>query len=285
MKLIFISNEKDFEVLKKEIPEKIFDSYLYGSLIGETLASYFDFELNREELIFLRKKISIFKIDLIQIEELIPRNQKSLFCFDMDSTLIKEEVIDELAREKKVFDEVAKVTKEAMEGGLDFNEALKKRVSLLDGLDESVFEKVYTRLNPHDGVPEAIDVLKKRKAEIAIFSGGFIPILKKFSEEYGISIYHANVLDFQNGKTTGKILGEIINKKKKKELLINYKNQFQLDKKYTIAVGDGSNDSEMILEAGIGIGFHAKEGLKKEILNWIDFHPMTSLLFLFDRND
>ncbi len=285
MKLIFISNEKDFPILQKELPREIFDSYLYGSLIKETLASYFEFELNREELISLRKKLSVFKIDLILVEELIPRNQKTLFCFDMDSTLIQEEVIDELAREKKVFDEVAKVTKDAMEGGLDFNQALIKRVSFLNELDETVFEKVYSRLNPHHGVPETIDALKKRKSEIAIFSGGFTPILKKFSDQFGISIYHANFLEFENGFTTGKILGEIINKEKKKELLIQYKNQFQLDKKYTIAIGDGSNDAAMILEAGIGIGFHAKLGLKKEILNWIDFHPMTSLLFLFDRND
>lgn len=285
MNLILVSKEKDFPILQKELPKEILDKYLFGSLIQNSLASYFEFVLPKEEILSLRKKLNSFQIDLLYVEELIPKNVKSLFCFDMDSTLIKEEVIDELAREKNVFDQVAKVTKEAMEGGLDFNEALKKRVSYLVGLDESVFQKIFQRLNPNDGVMESIQTLQKRNAEIAIFSGGFTPILKKFSEQTEISLYHANELEFQNSVTTGKILGEIINKEKKKELLIHYKTKFNIEKNYTVAVGDGSNDASMILEAGIGIGFHAKEGLKKEILNWIDFHPMTSLLFLFDRND
>jgi phosphoserine phosphatase len=277
--LLVISNLEQFSFIKEKIESK----YLTSSSIENMLGSYFE-EVSTEQFLELRKIFSENQIDILSIPELIPPNQKSFFCFDMDSTLIKEEVIDELAKEKNVFELVSKVTREAMEGGLSFDLALKKRCAHLSGLNLSDFEKVFNRLTPHDGAEAILHDLKLRKAEVAIFSGGFTTILKPFSEKHGIQYYHANQFEFVSGLTTGNILGEIINREKKKDLLMAYREKFSLEKKYTVAVGDGSNDASMILEAGYGIGFHAKQGLKKEIFNWIDFHPLTALLFLFDRN-
>jgi len=117
------------------------------------------------------------------------------------------------------------------------------------------------------------------------FSGGFVPVIEKFAKKYSVLHYSANQLEMENGFTTGKVLGTIVNKNRKKELLIEHRDNNQILNSQTVAVGDGSNDSLMLNEAGIGIGFHAKSGLKKDILNWIDHHSMLSLLFLYDLRD
>jgi phosphoserine phosphatase len=203
----------------------------------------------------------------------------------MDSTLIKEEVIDELAREKGVYEQVAAVTKEAMEGNLDFDSALRKRCSHLVGMEENIFDYIFDRLTPNDGVEAVLPLIQKDKGMIAIFSGGFVPIIEKFAKKFSVTLFSANQLEMENGFTTGKVLGTIVNKNRKRDLLIQHREENKISISQTVAVGDGSNDSLMLNEAGIGIGFHAKSGLKKEILNWVDHHSMLSLLFLFDLRD
>lgn len=233
----------------------------------------------RPELAELRKDLSRNRIDLLQISGFLHRN--SLFCFDMDSTLIREEVIDELARFAGVYEKVAEVTKEAMEGNLNFHEALEKRCLYLKDLPVTIFDSLYEKLRPNDGVPALLSGLKKNRSKIAVFSGGFTDILEKFKEEYDLDEVRANYLERKGGKLTGRVSGRIVDKDVKKNSLLELSSKYGIPNKDIVAVGDGANDQLMLEAAGIGIGFHAKEGLKSKIVNWVDFAPMDVLLFLF----
>ncbi|EMS89478.1 phosphoserine phosphatase SerB [Leptospira noguchii] len=237
--------------------------------------------LERSELLQWRETFSKKGADLIQVNRLLDSKEKSFFAFDMDSTLICQEVIDELARLAGVYEEVASVTKEAMEGNLDFHEALKKRCIHLKGLSNSIFTDLYPKLELNTGVERLLKVLKENNTRTAVFSGGFTDILEMFQKQYGIDEVYANVLEKINGELSGNILGEIVDKNKKLEYLKMIRDREKIHPYQVVAIGDGANDSLMLNEAGIGIGFHAKEGLKKQILNWIDFAPMDVLLFLF----
>ncbi|PJZ55046.1 phosphoserine phosphatase SerB [Leptospira adleri] len=238
-------------------------------------------KLDAKELFDLRKKIADKNSDLLQVDRLLDPKKKTLFTFDMDSTLIQEEVIDELARLAGVYDQVASVTREAMEGNLDFHEALKKRCLHLRGLPASIFEELYPKLSLNLGVEKLLFGLKEKEIRTAVFSGGFTDILEMFRREHGIGEVRANVLERENGVLTGFVTGEIVDKVKKFEFLQEIRDRERIDSSQVVAVGDGANDALMLNEAGIGIGFHAKDGLKKLITNWVDCAPMDVLLFLF----
>ncbi|RHX86620.1 phosphoserine phosphatase SerB [Leptospira stimsonii] len=238
-------------------------------------------KLDVQELFALRAKFAKKDSDLLQVDRLLDSRQKSLFAFDMDSTLIQQEVIDELARLAGVYDQVASVTKEAMEGNLDFHEALKKRCLHLKGLPTTIFEELYPKLSLNIGVEKLLFGLKEMESRTAVFSGGFTDILEMFQKEHRIGEVRANVLERENGILTGFVTGEIVDKVKKFEFLKEIRDRENIDSSQVVAVGDGANDALMLNEAGIGIGFHAKEGLKKFIINWVDFAPMDVLLFLF----
>ncbi|EMY77618.1 phosphoserine phosphatase SerB [Leptospira weilii serovar Ranarum str. ICFT] len=238
-------------------------------------------KLDRLELIQIREIFAKKNADLLQVEKLLDPNKKSFFAFDMDSTLIRQEVIDELAGLAGVYEEVASVTKEAMEGNLDFQEALKKRCAHLKGLSTSIFTELYPKLELNQGVEKLLRGLKERNSKTAVFSGGFTDILEIFQKEYGIDEIHANLLERDNGQLSGNVVGDIVDKNKKLEYLKKIRDREGVHPSQVVAVGDGANDSLMLNEAGIGIGFHAKEGLKKLIVNWVDFAPMDVLLFLF----
>lgn len=256
-----------------------FSKTLYGMN-----ADYYLLErlMDREALVSIRKILAESGADLIQTAGLINPKEKSIFVFDMDSTLIKEEVIDELARANGVYENVAYVTREAMEGKLDFDSALRKRCSYLTGLEESVFQKTYERLNLQDGAESLLKELKKKNCILGVYSGGFSPILERFASEFHFDYWSANELEIKDGQITGNVLGEIVNKNRKRDLLLKHRQERSVNPIQSVATGDGSNDVLMLNAAGVGIGFHAKEGLKSGIENWIDFHPLTALLFLFD---
>ncbi|WP_411821774.1 phosphoserine phosphatase SerB [Leptospira sp. 'Mane'] len=237
--------------------------------------------VSREELLELRSSVSYDQMDLLQIDDYLNPNEPNLFFFDMDSTVIQEEVIDELARKHGVFEEVASVTKQAMDGGMGFEEALRKRVILLKGLSRKSFGEVYEILHLNPGMETLFRELPKHQTKISILSGGFTPVLDLFSKKYPVSFYKANQLEEKEGIFTGEILGEIIGKEKKAEYLALYSNERNVTKQQIVAVGDGANDGLMLQAAQIGVGFHAKSGLKDQIINWIDFSDMSALLFLF----
>lgn len=237
--------------------------------------------ISRDELIEWRHELSAFSTDIIQLNTLLQPNQKSLFAFDMDSTVIQQEVIDELARAHGVYDEIAAVTKEAMEGNLDFAQALRKRCSLLEGLPVSAFDRVYESLTLNDGMKKLFSELQKRNVITCIFSGGFTHILERFQKEYGITEVRANMLAVKDNVITGNVIGEIVGKEQKRGYLKSIRDQHGIHPAQTVAAGDGANDLLMLNEAGCGIGTHAKEGLKKQITNWIDHAPMYVLTAFF----
>lgn len=186
------------------------------------------------------------------------RRMRRLICFDMDSTLIETEVIDELAVRAGVGDQVKAITKSAMRGEIDFKESFTRRVALLKGLDESVLEDIATHLPITEGVDRLMAVLKQYGYKIAILSGGFSYFGKYLQKKYNIDYVYANELEIINGKLTGQYLGDVVDGKRKAELLQLIAQVEKLDIEQTIAVGDGANDLPMLSIAGLGIAFHAK---------------------------
>lgn len=238
--------------------------------------------LTRDQVVTIRNQLAENKIDFIFVRSLLPKKKESLFVFDMDSTVIKEEVIDELARKHGVYEAVATVTKQAMEGGMGFDEALRLRVKHLSGLSKESFKEVYDLLTLNEGMEKVFQFVKGNGSKLGILSGGFTPVLQLFSEKYPVSFYRANGLEEVNGKFTGEIFGEIINREKKEFYLKQYAEDLNIPLEQVVAVGDGANDALMLNAAGIGIGIHAKSGLKDQIINWIDFTDLSALVFLFE---
>lgn len=214
---------------------------------------------NREEmqadLMSLSKELEMdfsFQLDNMY------RRMRRLICFDMDSTLIETEVIDELAIRAGVGDEVKAITERAMRGEIDFLESFRERVALLKGLDVSVMQEIAENLPITEGVDRLMFALKKYGYKIAILSGGFTYFGRYLQQKYGIDYVYANELEVENGKLTGRYLGDVVDGKRKAELLRLIAQVEKVDIAQTIAVGDGANDLAMLAVAGLGIAFHAK---------------------------
>ncbi len=224
-------------------------------------------------------------VDIAFQEDNIYRRNRRLVCFDMDSTLIQAEVIDELARKAGVYDEVSAITESAMRGEIDFDESFRQRVSLLKGLDESVMKEVAETLPLTEGVERLFQVLKKYGYRTAILSGGFTYFGNYLKSKLNIDYIFANELEIKDGKLTGRHLGEIINGQKKAELLklIAFKEDIHMAQ--VIAVGDGSNDLPMLREAGLGIAFHAKPKVKASASHAISTIGLDAILYLLGFRD
>lgn len=219
-------------------------------------------------------------VDIAFQEDNIYRRTRRLVCFDMDSTLIQTEVIDELAICAGVGGEVSKITEAAMRGEINFAESFKQRLSLLKGLDEKVMIEIADKLPLTEGAEKLFVVLKKYGFKTAILSGGFTYFGKHLQNKLGIDYVFANQLEIENGKLTGNYIGDIVDGNKKAELLrlIAFKEDIHLEQ--TVAVGDGSNDLPMINIAGLGIAFHAKPVVKKNAQHSISTTGLDAILFL-----
>ncbi len=200
--------------------------------------------------------------DISLQEDNMYRRCRRLICFDMDSTLIRTEVIDELADRAGVGDKVREITERAMRGEIDFNESFTERVALLKGLDESVMREIAENLPVTEGVERMMTVLKRAGYKTAILSGGFTYFGKHLKERFGFDYVYANELEIEGGKLTGRYVGEIVNGQRKAELLRLLAQFENVDIAQTIAVGDGANDLPMLTTAGLGIAFHAKPKVK-----------------------
>ncbi|MBI9080055.1 MAG: phosphoserine phosphatase SerB [Pseudodesulfovibrio sp.] len=223
--------------------------------------------------------------DIAFQEDNIFRRNRRLVAFDMDSTLIQAEVIDELAKEAGVGDQVAAITEAAMRGELDFKQSLRKRLSLLKGLDESVLKDVAARLPLAEGAERLISNLKKVGYKIAILSGGFTYFGNVLKERLGIDYVYANELEIVDGKLTGKAVGSIVDAAKKAELLQEIADKEGISLQQVIAVGDGANDLPMLNLAGLGIAFHAKPKVKKGARQAISNLGLDSILYLIGVRD
>ena len=207
---------------------------------------------------------------------------RGLCVLDVDGTLIEEEVIDLLGKEAECENEVALLTAQAMRGELDFEESLRKRVSLLQGLSVDKFEHLYTQVHFSKNAQEFVKILQKHDIEVGLVSGGFIPIVERLAKDLGISLFAANQLEIRDGHLTGSLVGPIISREVKKETLVRWADELEVPIDRTIAIGDGANDLAMLKRAGIGIGFCAKEIVKEEIPLQIEDRDLTKVLNLID---
>lgn len=207
---------------------------------------------------------------------------KGLCVMDVDGTLIIEEVIDLLGREAGCEEEIAQLTSQAMRGEIDFESSLRKRVSFLEGLPDSVFDKVFNSIHLSLNVQEFISILQKNGILVGLVSGGFTLIVERLAKSLGIAYFSANQLEVKGGFLTGKLVGQIISPQVKKETLEQWRKELKLSKDRTVAIGDGANDLLMLKSAGLGIAFCAKEVLKKEIQYYIDKRDFLEVLPLID---
>ena len=220
----------------------------------------------------------------IQLDKMY-RRMRRLICVDMDSTLIETEVIDELAIRAGVGDQVKAITERAMRGEIDFIESFRERVALLKGLDESVMQEIAENLPITEGVDRVRTVSKKYAFKIAILSGGFNYFGQYLQKKYGIDYVYANELEIEDGKLTGRYLGDEVDGKRKAELLRLIAQVEKVDIAQTIAVGDGANDLPMLGIAGLGIAFHAKPKVVANAKQSINTIGLDGVLYFLGFKD
>ena len=215
----------------------------------------------------------------------IYRRSRRLICFDMDSTLVGAECIDELAARAGVGDEVKAITASAMRGEIDFKESFTKRVALLKGLDESVMEDIAKNLPLNEGLERMMKILKRVGYKTAILSGGFTYFGKYLQQKFGFDYVYANELEIVDGKLTGRYLGEVVDGRRKAELL-KLLCQFEgINIAQSVAVGDGANDLPMIGTAGLGIAYHAKPKVKATAEQNLSTVGLDGILYFLGLKD
>ncbi len=225
------------------------------------------------------------EVDLAFQEDNMYRRNRRLVAFDMDSTLIEAEVIDELARIAGVGGEVSAITEAAMRGELDFAESFRRRVALLAGLEEAALQRVAAGLRITEGAEHLIATLRKLGYRTAILSGGFTFFARHLQQRLGIDHVYANELDLADGRVTGRIRGEIVDGARKAELLQTLARQEGIDLQQVIAVGDGANDLPMLSIAGLGIAFRAKPLVKQSAEQSISTLGLDAILYLLGLSD
>lgn len=236
----------------------------------------------RGELLALAQELDV---DIaFQVDDVYRRNRR-LVAFDMDSTLIQTEVIDELANAAGVGEEVSAITEAAMNGELDFKESLLRRVSLLEGLEESVLEDIAANLPLTAGAERLMRTLRMLGYRTAILSGGFSFSGAALQDRLGIDFVYANELEIVNGRLTGRVCGEIVDGARKAALLRQLAEQEGLRLEQTIAVGDGANDLPMLDAAGLGIAFHAKPKVRASAEQVISNLGLDGILYLIGMSD
>ena len=236
-----------------------------------------DERLLKKELLQIAKDESV---DIALQAEGLYRRAKRLVVLDMDSTLIQCEVIDELARKRGVYDEVSKITHEAMSGKINYDESLIRRCEKLKGLTLAEMEEVFQNIQLTPGAKDLIHVLKKLGYKIALISGGFTWMADRFKEQLQIDFAYANVLEIKDGKLTGKVLLPIVNAQRKADLVDVISQQEKIELDQVIAIGDGANDIPMLEKAGLGIAFNAKSVVRERADLALSQKNLRSILYL-----
>jgi phosphoserine phosphatase len=218
-------------------------------------------------------------------EDTVYRRNRRLVAFDMDSTLIDAEVIDELAKVHGVGAEVSAITERAMRGELVFRQSFQARAALLKGLPEAALKQVAESVALNDGAHRLIRALKLFGYKTAILSGGFQYVGEHLQRELGIDYVYANRLMIRNGVMTGEVDGPIVDAERKAELLLEIARREGISRQQTIAIGDGANDLPMLSVAGLGIAYHAKPLVKETARHSISNFGLDSVLYLLGFSD
>jgi phosphoserine phosphatase len=261
-------------VEKEEYPRSCVQLSVTGNIVDKTVMTARFMEISGD-----------LDVDISFQEDNMYRRNRRLVCFDMDSTLIQTEVIDELAELAGVGEQVRAITESAMNGEIDFSESFKKRMALLEGLSEDVLHNVAVNLPITKGAHRLMKALKYYGYKTAILSGGFTYFGDYLQKELGIDYVYANQLEIKDGKLTGKYLGEIVDGQKKAEYLKAIAEKEGIHINQTIAVGDGANDLPMLNLAGLGIAFHAKPKVKENAATSISSLGLDGILYLLGYHD
>lgn len=256
--------------------EKVSPEALKSLEITTTVPKFLDLDTVKSDLVEISTQHSI---DVAFIKDNVFRRSKRLIVFDMDSTLIQTEVIDELADRAGVGEEVRAITEKAMNGELDFNESLRARVATLKGLKKEVLQEVLDHLPLTEGVEDFIKTVKRLGYKVAIISGGFSFFTDALKERLKIDYSFGNELEIQDDKLTGRVMGTVINAEQKAFLLKLIAQQENISLEQVVAIGDGANDLPMLSAAGLGIAFHAKDVVRRQASQRMSHGPMTSILY------
>lgn len=288
-------------VLGKQLPENA-SSLLENSLakldikVDSVVALKPDNELVQSKAVRLHIQCEVSaKLLSTKLESLANSQQLDIFIlpkeftppklavFDMDSTLIATEVIDELAVKAGIGNQVKAITEQAMAGELDFKQSFSKRMGLLEGLDTQVLSQIKQSLPIMDGAQALFKTLGNRNCYSAILSGGFTYFANYLQDELSIDEVHANVLDVENNRLTGKVIEPIIDARAKAETLKQLAQQQGFNLSQTMAVGDGANDLLMLDAAGLGVAFHAKEAVQKQAEFKLNHNGLDALCYLYQN--
>lgn len=223
------------------------------------------------------------QIDCARVPDAQTLDRFGLVVMDMDSTLIAIECIDEIADMQGLKPQVAAITESAMRGEIAFAESLRRRVALLEGLDESALQRVYDerlRLNP--GAETLVNTLRAHGIRTLLVSGGFTFFTERLKQRLGLDYAQANVLEIVDGKLTGRVLGDVLDAQGKADCLLRTRDALGLQADQVIAIGDGANDLKMMAAAGVSIAYHAKPVVRAQATYTLDFVGLDGVLCLFD---
>lgn len=260
--------------------EKIFKRGDWGQRCFEFVIANPSGEINEKLKAKLLRAGSRYNVDIAVQRENRRRYSRRFVIMDMDSTLIQQEVIVELASEAGKGEEVRRITEAAMGGKMDFEESLRRRVATLKGLDLSVLERVKQRLQLTAGAETLVKVLLEHAYKLAVVSGGFTPFTEHFKEKLGLHYAFANTLEVADGKLTGNVIGRIVDRQAKAQILRELAEGEHLSTDDVIAIGDGANDTDMIVAAGLGIAFCAHSVLRDAADYAYNQRSLESLLYL-----
>ncbi len=275
--LTFVSANKDLseDIIRVSVP--VYDAIKW---LDKNKAAEINIvsKLTIPQMEDLREQLAPHKVDVFCTS--IKNRRKKLFMADMDATIVTTETLDELADEAGIKAQISEITMRAMQGELDFHEALRQRVRLIKDLPEDALKRTLDHTIVSNGAVALLKTLKSNNVFTALVSGGFTYYTAAIASKLNFDVNHGNILDIQNGKLTGEVIDPILDKDSKLEFLNKYKQQQNVSLSDSIAIGDGANDLPMLEAAGLGIGYQPKPLVRQKILNYIIHTDLTSVLYM-----